>query len=216
MKRSILCMSLIGLTGLTLTQPSAAQVRDRFTFHVGAGFTQPVKYTDGRLKVGFNALAGGGVNLTENFGLVAEFGFNDMGLTRGALDDAGGIPDGSARIYSITLNPKIRFHPHRRFEIYAVGGGGYYRRTVEFTEPTIEVVTAFDPFYGVFFPAAVPADMVLGSFSQNKGGVNIGGGFAISLGEDSNAKFFGETRYHYLYTTPVRTTILPVTFGFRW
>ena len=29
-------------------------------------------------------------------------------------------------------------------------------------------------------------------------------------------RIFAEARYHYLYTTPVRTTILPVTFGFSW
>jgi len=34
--------------------------------------------------------------------------------------------------------------------------------------------------------------------------------------EDSNAKIYAESRYHYMYTTPVRTMILTVTFGFCW
>ena len=101
-------------------------------------------------------------------------------------------------------------------DAYLVGGGGYYRRTVEFTEPTISTITVFDPFYGVFFPAAVPATTVLGSFTQNKGGLNAGLGLSVRVKEDSNAKFYAESRYHYVYTTPVRTTVLPVTFGFRW
>jgi hypothetical protein len=32
---------------------------------------------------------------------------------------------------------------------------------------------------------------------------------------DSNAKFFAESRYHYVFTSPIRTTVWPVTFGFR-
>jgi opacity protein-like surface antigen len=211
-----LFVSAASLIAVLSTFPCSAQIRDKLTFHVGAGFTEPARYTDGRLKVGFNVTGGAGMNLTENVGLLAEFGYNNLGLSRRALDDAGGISNGSARIYSATINPKVRFGPTRRLELYAVGGGGFYRRTVEFTEPTVELVTAFDPFYGVFFPAAVPANLVLGSFSQNSAGLNIGGGLALALGAESNAKFFGETRYHYLYTTPIRTTILPVTFGVRW
>ena len=87
---------------------------------------------------------------------------------------------------------------------------------LEFTEPTIATVTLFDPFYGVFFPAAVPANTVLGSFTQNKGGLNIGTGIEAKLREDGQTKFFAETRYHYIYTSPRATKILPVTFGLRW
>src|SRR5437870_3521674 len=78
---------------------------------------------------------------------------------------------------------------------YIVGGGGYYRRTVEFTQPTTEIITAFDPFYG-FFPAAVPANIVLGSFTQNKGGLNGGAGVSVRIRGDSSASFFAEARYH--------------------
>jgi hypothetical protein len=77
-------------------------------------------------------------------------------------------------------------------------------------------VTGFDPFFGVFFPAAVPSNTVLGSFTQDKGGWNVGAGVSVRVKADSNAKFYAESRYHYIYTTPVRTSMLPVTFGFRW
>jgi opacity protein-like surface antigen len=214
MKKNNIWLSLTCLAVSAL--PGAAQIRDNLTFHVGGGFTEPVGNTDGRLKVGFNALGGVGFNFTPNFGVVAEFGFNGASLTPRALNDAGGIPDGSVRIYSVTLNPKVRFNLSQRFGVYAVGGGGFYRRTVEFTEPTVSVITAFDPFYGVFFPAVVPTNAVLGSFTQNKAGVNVGGGLEVGLGQDAKTKVFAETRYHYLYTTPVRTMILPVTFGVRW
>jgi opacity protein-like surface antigen len=200
---------------LLLAWPVSAQWIDKLTFHVGAGFTEPVRYADGRLDPGFNFLGGAGINLTPRVGVLAEFGFNHLGLSRAALRDAG-VPDGSARIYSLTVNPTVRLNPSGRFDAYLVGGGGYYRRTVELTSPTITTVTAFDPFYGVFFPVAVFANFVLGSFSQNKTGLNIGGGLSVRVKGDSNTKLFAETRYHYVYTTPVRTTILPVTFGVRW
>ena len=114
------------------------------------------------------------------------------------------------------MNPIIHFNPRGRFDAYAIGGGGYYRRTVEFTEPSVATITAFDPFFGVFFPAAIPTNTVLGSFTQNKGGLNIGGGVSMRLRGDSNAKFFAEARYHYIFTSPIRTAVLPVTFGLRW
>ena len=83
-------------------------------------------------------------------------------------------------------------------------------------DPNIATTTLFDPFFGVFFPAAVPANAVLGSFTQNKGGLNIGAGVSVRVKGDSNTKFFAETRYHYMFTTPQATTVLPVTFGLRW
>ena len=110
----------------------------------------------------------------------------------------------------------VHLVPKGRFDAYIIGGGGFYRRTIEFTEPSSAIATAFDPFYGIIFPVEVPTTNVLGSFSQNKGGLNLGAGVAVRLGEDSRSTIFAESRYHYIYTTPVRTSLLPVTFGFRW
>jgi opacity protein-like surface antigen len=184
-------------------------------FKAGGGFTQPVRYTDGRLNTGFNIGAGVGVNFVPWLGIMGEFGFNDLNLSSTALS-AAGVPGGSTRIYSVTANPVVRFNPRGRFDAYLTGGGGFYRRTVEFTEPSVGTVTAFDPFYGAFYPVNVPVTNVLGSISQNKGGLNAGGGVSFRIRGDSNTKFFAEARYHHLFTTPVRTTILPVTFGFSW
>jgi opacity protein-like surface antigen len=203
------------LAGLTLVAPLPAQNTNKFTFHLGGGFTQPVRDASDRFERGFNITAGGGVNFTPRFGLLGEFGYNDLDLTTTALT-AAGVPAGSGRIYSFTANPIVRFNPRGRFDAYVIGGGGYYRRTVEFTEPTTAVVTAFDPFYGVFFPAEIPVNRVLGSFTQNKGGLNIGGGVTFALGQDTNTKIFAETRYHHIFTTPIDTNYMPVTFGLRW
>jgi opacity protein-like surface antigen len=170
---------------------------------------------DGRLDPGYNISAGAGFNLTPEFGIVGEFGYNHLGLSRTTLS-AAGVPDGVTRIYSVTANPIVRLNSRGRFGAYLIGGGGFYRRTIEFTQPAVGTITVFDPFYGVIYPAAIPTNIILGSFTQNKGGLNIGGGITVRVSGDSNASFFAETRYHYVFTTPVRTTVLPVTFGFRW
>ena len=215
MKRKVLYSTICLLASLLLAWPAAAQTTSRFNFHVGGGFTEPVRYTDGRLDTGFNVEAGAGVNLAPHLGVMAEFGFNQLALNQTVLS-AAGVPGGNARLYSVTLDPIVHLNPRGRFDVYGVGGGGFYRRTIEFTAPTVTTVTAFDPFYGVFFPTQVPATAVLNSFTQNKSGVNVGGGVAIRVKADSNTKFFAESRYHYIYTSPIRTSVLPVTFGLRW
>jgi opacity protein-like surface antigen len=194
---------------------AAAQNWSKMAFNVGGGFTEPVVHTESRANTGFNITAGAGYKFVPQFGLSAEFGYNRLDLSDNVLT-AAGVPGGNAHIYSATLQPTVHFNPQGRFGVYATGGGGFYRRTIDFTAPTLDTVTLFDPFYGVFFPAAVPATQILASFTQNKGGLNIGGGIEVRLKGDSNTKVYAEARYHYIYTTPIRTTILPVTFGFRW
>jgi len=73
----------------------------------------------------------------------------------------------------------------------------------------------FDSFFGVVYPAAVPTDQVIGSFSNYKGGLNGGAGVEFKLGK-SNVKMFAEAKYHYMFTRPTPTTFVPVSFGFRW
>src|SRR5579862_2567754 len=172
MKQTIAHTIACCVGALLLALPSAAQNTSKFTFDLGGGFTEPVRHTENRLDTGFNFTVGAGLNFTPNFGFIGEFGYNQLGVSSNVLQSEG-VPNGSGRIYSLTLNPIVHFNPRGRFDTYLVGGGGYYRRTVEFTQPTLVTVTAFDPFFGVFFPAAIPAETVLGSFTQNKGGLNI-------------------------------------------
>ncbi len=194
---------------------AAAQSMNKVAFNVGGGFTEPVVHTDSRANTGFNITAGLGYKFVPQFGISAEFGYNRLDLSDNVLTTAG-VPGGNAHIYSATLEPTVHFNPKGRFGAYVIGGGGYYRRTIDFTAPSVDTVTLFDPFYGVFYPAAVPTTQILASYTQNKGGLNIGGGVEFRVKGDSNAKIYAEARYHYIFTSPIRTTILPVTFGFRW
>ncbi len=208
----------VSLTAATFAAPSFAQDVSRFTANVGGGFTEPVRGLENNFKMGWKLSAGAGVNVTDHLGIIGEFGFNDLGLSRSSLL-AAGAPGGSMRIYSGTGNALLHFNPRGRLDPYIVGGGGVYRRTIELTAPTVVNQTFFDPFFGQFFNAPVAASQVLNSTSVTKPGVNVGAGFNIPLGRDrmrNHAKFYAEARYHYIFTDNVRTTMLPVTFGFRW
>ena len=208
--RNTLCF----VAALSFAGTAAAQDFSRFAFNVGGGFTEPVGPSARRANTGFNITAGAGLNFAPQFGISAEFGYNRLNLSDGVLSQAG-VPGGNAHVYSVTLEPTVHLNPHGRFGAYILGGGGFYRRTIDFTAPTVQDLTFFDPFFG-FYNAGVPATQILASYSQNKGGLNVGAGVEIRVKGDSNAKFFAEARYHYIFTTPVRTTLLPVTFGFRW
>ena len=205
--------AICGLAVIAMAVPSFAQ--SRFTVSMGGGPTVPGKHTGRHFDTGFNLTAGVGVHPARAFGLMAEFGFYNMAINRTSLTNIG-VPNGSGRMYSLTLNPMVHLVPRGIFDVYLTGGAGYYRRTIEFTQPSSAIATGFDPFYGAFFPVEIPTTTVLGSFTQNKGGINGGAGVAIRLGADSRSTLFAESRYHHVYTTPVRTNIIPVTFGFRW
>jgi hypothetical protein len=62
---------------------------------------------------------------------------------------------------------------------YVLAGGGYLRRTVEFTQPTLAQTIVFDPWWGYFGPGLVPVQQILGSFTSNSSVFDVGGGVNI-------------------------------------
>lgn len=204
-------------TALCLASLAAAYAQNeppRFSFDFGAGFNKPVGNLENRLDTGWNMNTGAGINITPWLGMMGQFMFTESGMTRAYLDSIN-QPDGNFRMWALTADPVIRLNRRRRVGFYLIGGGGLYHRTVEFTRPTTAVVTVFDPFFGIFYPAGIPVNTVIGSFGTNQGGINGGGGFTVRLGT-GNAKFFAEARYHRMFTPGAPTSVLPVTFGFRW
>ena len=190
----------------------AAQETPRFAFNIGGGFTQPVGNTGRHLDTGWNVDTGAGYNFSSHVGVMAQFNYNSFGINSATLNNLG-FPDGQVRFWSVTLDPIVHLNPKGPVDFYLIGGGGLYHRTQEFTQPTVAVVTGFDPFFG-FFPVAVSANQVLASYSVNKPGVN--GGAGVSFGTKWHAKFYGEARYHRMFIGNFHTDVLPVTFGLRW
>ena len=190
--------------------PALAQ--PRFTGFVGGGFTEPLNPIGRHLNRGWNAAAGAGIS-NDNVGLQADFTFVNFPIARTSLDQVG-APDGTTRFWAITLNPVLHVTQRGPADFYVTAGGGLYHRTVEFTQPAITTVTAFDPWFG-FYPADIATDQVIGSYGVYKGGVNGGVGMSVRLGS-SSVKLFGEARYHHMFTAGKGSDFIPVTFGFRW
>ena len=107
------------------------------------------------------------------------------------------------------------------------GGGGFYRKVTSFTDPELT------QFCTYFYCGLGYTNAVVGHFSSNQGGWNIGGGYQHRLGGmygDSRMKLFAEARYLKVLTPAESrspsglgiatisedTTIIPVTLGVRW
>lgn len=200
---------------LAFVTSAAAQNLGRFTFNVGGGVTPLTGSLADRLSTGWHFQVGGGYNFTPMFGLNLEYQYNGLGVKSAVLRQLQ-VPDGNARIWSVTLNPVIRFGSEEsRVLPYIIGGGGYYKRTVDFTEPTTQFINIFDPWWGWIGPVEVPANRILGTVSRGGGGFNVGAGMSIRLGE-SGAKLYTEARFHYADMTGTITRMVPVTLGLRW
>jgi len=203
----------ISCFGLLLIGSLRAQEVPRFSFDFGGGFTQPVGNTSRHLDTGWNIQGGAGFNFSQFVGVKVQADYNHLGINSATLNSVG-FPGGNVNVFSATLDPIVHLTPRGHFDIYLIGGGGFYHRTQEFTAPSVAAFTAFDPFFG-FYTAAVPTTQVLSSYSVNKPGVN--GGMGIALGTKWHGKFFAEARYHRIFMgNNQHTDYVPVTFGFRW
>lgn len=212
MKKFIFLACVAGLAAI----PLAAQETENsfFTAAVGAGFTTPVYNLGTQSDDGWNLGAQAGINLfAAHLSLVGDFQFTSMGINSTTLSNVG-FPGGNTQIWDFSADPIIRFRPESRLSFYLIGGPGVYHRYVDFTQPSIATFTGFDPFFGVFYPVAVPVNQVVLSYTTTKLGVNGGGGVNFALGH-GHSKFFAEARYNVMYTHP-RTAWIPVSFGFRW
>jgi long-subunit fatty acid transport protein len=191
---------------------ASAQMRN-WTFDFSAGGAPTVGDISNRLTSGWNVGVGGEYHVNDMLGIRGDFGYYGLGVADQALH-ALQMPNGDARLLSLTVGPVWHFPIARMVRGYAIGGVGWYRRTVNFTQPTIGVIDIIDPWWGYLGSAVVPANQVLGSVSDNALGANIGGGVSVALGR-SGAAFFAEARYHWANTPASSTAIVPVAFGIR-
>ena len=211
MKRSIYIITSLFLS--SVAGWSQEPTWSRFTANVGVGVANPVHETGSRLDTGVSFTGGAGINFTSRLGLTGELTYNSLGVNHSTLQ-ALEFPNGEMRLWAFTVNPVVRLNRSGRVDCYLIGGGGVYHRTMEFSQPVVATYTAYDPFFGIFYPVAVPANQVLSSYSTTAGGLNIGGGITVKVGR-GNTKLYVESRYHHMFSNPA-TNILPVTLGVRW
>jgi hypothetical protein len=195
-------------------------------FEAGGGFNAPTNASSPYITWGGNFTAGVGKRFNPYLSLLAEYQFIDDKLP-GAIIAETGANGGHAHIWSLTLDPVFDLFPSSTNSVYVTGGGGFYRKVTSFTDP--EETEYCDYYY--CYPGTTNA--VVGHFSSNQGGWNIGAGFTHRLGGlygDSKMKLFAEVRYldvltpavttqpNGLGTTTVgaNTKLIPVTLGVRW
>jgi opacity protein-like surface antigen len=214
-KRALVCAVAL-CSFLLLATVSDAQEEvpfHRLTVGGGAGFTGIAGHDAGKLDHGGNVQVGGGYNFNRYFGVTGNFMFNWLGITRSALNTLN-EPDGHARIYSVTVDPTFHL-PIRRANAYVLAGGGFLRRTVEFTQPTLAQTLIFDPWWGYFGPALVPVNQILGTVTSNAGAFDVGAGIGFPLPK-SQLHLFVELRYFHGFTDTTNTSVFPITVGIRY
>lgn len=197
----------------------------RLTFEASGGVNAPAGDKT-YITWGGQFNVGGGVNFSRRLALLAEYQFIDDKVP-GAIIAEAGAQGGHDHIWSLTLDPVVSLFPQSNNDIYITGGGGFYRKVTSFTD--VEPSQYCDFYYcGVGY-----TPQVVGHFSSNQGGFNIGGGYQHRLGGmygDSRMRLFAEVRYVYIASPAVTTqpnglgttsvaagtTMLPINLGVRW
>lgn len=219
--------------------PSYEGRMSHIAFEGGFGFSVPVgsdttwsqtAINDGYLSppegVGYALTVGGGWNFTKKFGTLLEYQFLRQGIPGNYLNalstaDAGGSSSstglgGNINTWSFTIDPVFYLPFSHKSGAYVTGGGGFYRKVTNFTEP---VESCY--FYCISAPETVD------HFSSNQGGMNAGlGVYRKIFGQDSNGKFFAEVRYVWVNSPKADSSnsfqgsgteaLIPVTFGIRF
>ena len=103
----------------------------------------------------------------------------------------------------LTTQQVFDLFPKARNSAYLTGGGGFYRKVTSFTEPVTDV--CFDGFYEY----SCTENLLLGHFSSNQGGLNIGfglthvaGGFALQ-----NHDYTGNSRVRVSVSKPFAVAV---------
>ena len=200
----------------------------RLTYVVGGGFNAPA-FSPHSVTWGGQFLGGVGYNFNRYLALMAEYQFIHSKLP-GRIISQAGATGGYATIWSATLAPVVDLFPYASNDLYITGGGGFYRKVTNFTDPQAYYYCSY--YFG--YCSIATQNVVIGHFSSNQGGVNIGMGyqhrFSGMYGE-GRTKLFAEARYLEVFNPAVvgitpsglgvtsveaHTRMIPVTFGIRW
>jgi hypothetical protein len=193
-----------------------------FALEFGGGFNAPIGNDTSSssggpfITWGGNFTVGGGLHLNKYLSLLAEYQFIDDKLPGSFIAEVQ-TQGGNAHIWSFTLAPVVDLFPKKTNSIYVTGGGGFYRKVTNFTEP--EYVEYCDYYCEIY-----SQNETVYHFSSNQGGMNLGFGITHKVGGPaSKMKLFAEARYLFLDTPGIHETtgtgttgLIPVTLGVRW
>jgi len=201
---------------LVLSLPASAQWRYNLNAGGGPGF--PLSTASNFVNTSYDVVAGGGLNLRPHLKMVGEFMFQGLPVKQSIINELG-VSNVKGRLYALTANLMAGTSIGGGKTVYAIGGGGWYRRTLEAKQKVLQEGTVCAPGWiwwavecvdGIF-----PTTETIASRTSSAPGFNVGGGITFRLG-DTGANIYTEVRYHHAFTKDVDTTVLPVTFGVRW
>lgn len=198
-----------------LALPACAQ---NFNFNFGAGPGFPLSTTSNFVHNSYDLVVGGGPNLRAHLKMDAEFMFQGIPVNQDIVKQVG-VSDIKGRLYALSGNLMIGTSIGGTKGAYLIGGGGWYRRTLEAKQTVLQKGTVCAPFWEWWNVQCVegiyPTDVTVGSRTVSAPGFNVGGGLTLRLGE-SRANLYVEVRYHRAFTRTVDTVVLPLTFGVRF
>jgi hypothetical protein len=190
-----------------------AQENSKFTADAGAGFTASVGTTGANLAAaGWNIEGGAGYKVTHNLSLNLDLGYNYLSVNTGTLNNIG-VTGGYVDIFTTLVNPTYKIGLNRHVNVYLTGGGGLFHQSQNFSGPVFGTTSLYDPFFG-FRPANGVGTQLVGDYSVNKPGYDVGGGLEFTT--KWRAKVFVEARYDHMFNSGTHTDFIPVTFGWRW
>ena len=200
--------------------------KGRLAFEAAGGFNIPDSKTSPYVNLGGQFTTGGGYHFSRAVSVLAEYQFIYDGLPNAIVAEAGANA-GNVRLWSLTLAPVINLMPKKATSVFVTGGGGFYRKVTSFTDPqAVEYCTYY--YCGIGYQNAV-----IGHFSSNQGGWNVGGGVSHRFGGaygDGRMELFAEARYLDVMTPAVttepnglslttvgaNTRLVPISFGVRF
>jgi hypothetical protein len=200
--------------------------KSRIAIEAGGGFNVPSSDTSSYLNTGFNFTAGGGLRFSHGVSLLAEYQYIRDGLPSSIVAEAG-ASSGYADIWSLTIDPVVDLMPKKANSVYVTGGGGFYRKVTNFESPQPTQYCTY------FYCGVINQNQVIGHFSSNQGGWNVGGGVTHRFGGmygEGHTQVFAEVRYLDVMTPAVTTSanglgvtsvaagtkLIPITFGVRF
>lgn len=208
--------SLVVVTAL----PLCAQDYSKGSFNIGGGVTTPLNPTANYTGISGNFTAGGGYNINRHDGFIGEFMWNGLPPSINVFQRAT-APTGSVNLYSLTANYRYQIDHFggSAFGVYAIGGGWFYRHISVDKNYVVPPNTICQPIYTWWGYACDPYGYVysaeIAHSGVSAGGVDAGAGLTFRL-SDEGRKFYLESRYIYAWTNRLATTVIPVTFGFRY
>jgi hypothetical protein len=192
---------------------------NKWTGYAGAGFQQPIGNTDKYDTPSWAFHVGFGRQFSHKFAVPVEFSWDNMGLTKQALNNqfslynnqinfyCGQNPgvcatngttdltslDGNAHVWSFSFQPTYTIYSGQGLGAYLLAGAGFYHKVTNFTVPTVGEYC--DYYYGCY---QYQANQTIDHYTSNAPGFDGGIGFTYKFSRFSNQRLYAEARYVYI------------------